>query len=279
MFLVKIIYVLLEVILIVISYFRCPRCDKLLKHSKCLAMHMKMVHRDPSLKFDCDQCAKNFSTEKRLEHHKRIHLPKEERQRYPCPYCDNMFMSRNGVALHIQTIHTQEKPFVCEECGKPFTTNHALKEHKVAHTDERPFQCLQCPKRFKNPQALKLHTDIHDGTEYICPICGQRLNTKKTLNRHMVVHSDVKKYKCQYCGNEYKRAKALKDHLILHTGLHPYSCPFCERTFVNGSNFRSHKLKMHPEELAALAASGLEEQPVNLPKLHQLQPRQQKSVN
>lgn len=89
----------------------------------------------------------------------------------------------------------------------------------------------------------------------------------------MVVHSDHKKYKCHYCGNEYKRSKALKNHLILHTGLRPYTCPFCDKTFANGSNCRSHKKKAHPEELAALEASGEVQRTANIPKLEFLMPK------
>jgi len=33
-----------------------------------------------------------------------------------------------------------------------------------------------------------------------------------------------------------------------------YVCGFCPKTFVNGSNCRKHKLKDHPEELAAFEA-------------------------
>lgn len=33
-----------------------------------------------------------------------------------------------------------------------------------------------------------------------------------------------------------------------------YICGFCPKTFVNGSNCRKHKLKDHPEELAAFEA-------------------------
>uniref|UniRef100_A0A182J2L0 C2H2-type domain-containing protein n=1 Tax=Anopheles atroparvus TaxID=41427 RepID=A0A182J2L0_ANOAO len=124
-------------------------------------------------------------------------------------------------------------------------------------------------------EATMIHEDIHNDTLYVCPHCGLQLNTKRTLNMHMVVHSDQKKYKCQYCGNEYKRSKALKAHLILHTGLRPYLCPFCDRTFANGSNCRSHKKKFHPLELAALEAAGGQKPATNIPKLENLQPKSQ----
>lgn len=51
-----------------------------------------------------------------------------------------------------------------------------------------------------------------------------------------------------------------QNHHNLHTGKRPYTCPFCSRTFANGSNCRSHKRRMHPEELrlyeAALTSNG-----------------------
>lgn len=237
---------------------------------------MKMLHpEDPTLQFDCDQCPKKFPSKQYLAHHKKIHLPLEERKRHPCPYCDKLFFTPCTVSTHIQSIHIGLKPFICEECGMAFSLIGALNAHKLAHSDEKPVQCPHCPKRFKTAHRLRRHEDTHQGTEYICPECGLKLNTKRTLKNHMVVHSDVKQFKCQYCGNEFKRAKTLKDHLILHTGMHPYSCPFCDRTFAHASNCRSHKLKMHPVELAALEASGLEPQPVCLPRLDQLQPMQQ----
>lgn len=119
----------------------------------------------------------------------------------------------------------------------------------------------------------KIHIDTHSDTQYVCPQCGLRLNTKRTLRRHMVVHSDQKRFKCQYCGNEFKRSKTLKNHLMLHTGYRPYKCPFCEKSFASGPNCRQHKKSAHPEELAALEASGHEIWAADVPKLEQLQPK------
>lgn len=116
---------------------------------------------------------------------------------------------------------------------------------------------------------FQAHEDVHND-RYVCSVCNATLNTKRTLRMHMLVHTDQKRFKCEHCGKEYKRAKALKSHLIIHTGLRPYQCPFCEKTYANGSNCRSHKKKAHPEELAALEASGKQSPATNIPKLEHL---------
>lgn len=57
----------------------------------------------------------------------------------------------------------------------------------------------------------------------------------------------------------------LQNHNNLHTGRRPYTCPFCSRTFANGSNCRSHKRRMHPEELRMYEASLLLKEEVHKP--------------
>ncbi|CRL02670.1 CLUMA_CG015854, isoform A [Clunio marinus] len=259
------------------NLFSCKFCDKIYSHQQSLQSHMRRTHPDTkNSSFLCLICPKQFDTERKLKVHNQSHLPDEKKMIHPCPYCDKRFTKSVNIQAHVRSIHQMERPFLCSECGKCFSTKGALKEHHVIHSDTYPYQCSFCPKKFKNLPRLKTHEDIHNPTQYICNICGISLNTKRTLKMHMVVHSDQKRYKCQCCGSSFKRSKALKNHLILHSGLRPYSCPFCDKTFANGSNCRSHKKKAHPAELAALEASGkvLNSAP-NIPSLEQLQPKVQ----
>lgn len=124
-----------------------------------------------------------------------------------CPHCDKRPVN---LREHIRAVHTKERPFICEQCGKCFVSKGALKEHQVVHNDDFPFLCSQCPKKFKKKRQLKNHIDTHTDNTYVCNICGLKFNTVQTRKKHMVVHSDVTKYKCKQCGKDFKRIRDYK---------------------------------------------------------------------
>ncbi|XP_055712280.1 zinc finger protein 184-like isoform X1 [Phlebotomus papatasi] len=252
----------------------CIECPKKFNRPHLLKEHILEEHRQEEMAHMCSVCSKRFSCAKKLKIHEISHLPVTEGLIYSCPHCDKKFNHKYKIPSHIRAMHTDDKPFVCEECGNSFKTRGALNAHQISHTEERTFQCSNCPKKFKNQRALKRHDeDTHQDTTHECPHCDLKLKNRRTFRSHLLVHSDIKKYKCNYCGSEFKRRKTFKDHLILHSGQRPYECPFCDKTFANGSNCLSHKRKAHPVELAALAASGEPTKITILPKLEHLQPK------
>lgn len=255
---------------------QCSECPRAYALAQTLQRHMRLEHgkanRQAKL-LPCEHCDKMFRSRYQLQRHMQQHLPMPKRKLYPCSNCGKKFTTSASAQSHAQYMHQEERPrpVICEQCGVAVHSLNALKEHLLSHTDYAPYECDVCKKCFKSVSRLKHHKETHDPHKYICPECGMQLNSRPTLNRHRLVHTDQMQHKCDYCGREFKRAKALKNHLILHTGLKPYSCDFCERTFANGSNCRTHKKKSHPEELAAQeAAGGGKSYNRNIPKLEAL---------
>ncbi|XP_067621085.1 zinc finger protein weckle-like isoform X2 [Eurosta solidaginis] len=247
--------------------FFCEECSLKFRRIGSYRLHLHRKHGIPLPTLTCAQCSKIFKTEYELKKHINIHRPTSEKNIFPCPQCDRKFQNKDYVATHIKFVHEDIRPFVCDECGEAVRTESALREHMLTHSDYAAFECVICKKCFKNRPRLKKHMETHSANKHTCDECGLQLNSRATLNLHKLVHSDEMPHKCDYCGRAFKRAKTLKSHLILHSGLKPYSCNFCDKKFANGPNCRTHKLKSHPKELAALEAAGEKAYTKNIPKL------------
>ncbi|XP_061835130.1 uncharacterized protein [Nerophis lumbriciformis] len=98
----------------------------------------------------------------RLEAVDQNHLCRD--RRFVCNYCGKRFTSSRSLETH-ERVHTGERPYSCGQCGKRFTQSGHLKTHQSVHTGERPFACQYCDKRFAGKQNLRIHLHKHHPAE------------------------------------------------------------------------------------------------------------------
>ncbi|XP_026314443.1 zinc finger protein 236-like [Hyposmocoma kahamanoa] len=120
-----------------------------------------------------------------------------------CPHCDKMFSSKQSKSMHIKAVHQGEKPYVCGECGVRFAYPRSLALHALSHRRQRApharrFACDLCGKVLNHPSSVVYHKEAeHAGQRYVCNKCGKSFKHKQLLQRHQLVHSQLRPYSCK----------------------------------------------------------------------------------
>lgn len=70
--------------------------------------------------------------------------------------CDVLFGRKANLEQHYR-IHTDERPYHCNQCSKTFRQKCHLDQHTKVHTGERPYDCTLCNKAFKQKGQLYNH--------------------------------------------------------------------------------------------------------------------------
>uniref|UniRef100_A0A182FKB6 Uncharacterized protein n=1 Tax=Anopheles albimanus TaxID=7167 RepID=A0A182FKB6_ANOAL len=192
-----------------IFLFACTKCEKKFKTQTRLDGHLR-EHQGlkPAV---CEICGKEFIKWFNLKMHIRQKHTDEKQPKVQCdfPGCELTYTTVANMRKHRKShdpnyMAPQPQQYICEQCGKSYTTAGALKAHTYSHTGDRPFACTLCEKKFVNSNKLRIHMMRHQGIKkYECPHCGMKKTTKNELRIHINHHTKERLSICSTCGQSF----------------------------------------------------------------------------
>lgn len=232
--------------------FSCQLCSCTYRTKMAYLAHCQR-HRRPKAIFECELCSRQFRSKDGLNYHRLNTCLRYECQHCKCTLASSVQLQQHLREVHQDTVspaHPQLRHngdpvtrCVCFMCGKAVKELN-LERHLRVHREERPFVCDLCGKSFKFKNSLREHIITEMGIkDYVCEVCGRKFVKRCYLTKHSRQHQHNSRpkpsYKCNLCDAQFKQRRQLSAHRQQHEQL---SCELCAKTFESQAQLQEHQL-------------------------------------
>jgi len=145
-------------------------CTYVASSQRLFQRHLSSRHSSvpASASFPCpvSGCTYTAVTETRLVRHKARHRVVENQlsdaelvERYRCTKCPYETTQREHFRRHVDSVHNNLRPFLCDICGRRFKRHDALLQHSAVHNDQSDarsniHRCSVCDRTFRSKVVL-----------------------------------------------------------------------------------------------------------------------------
>ncbi|KAK6469841.1 zinc finger protein 208-like [Huso huso] len=253
---------------------RCTECEKSYWSFRSLYTHKK-CHIKEALK---EEGGGGTPAEEKPSHNYQVGEGSSQKP-YPCPDCEKSYSSAGALHNHKKSSHKKpgnsvdswvtaprsrsrrprrftSKSYRCQDCGKRYSTQSALYNHKKSHVSltvpglqgaplqndvpsgrgAEPRKCQKCGKSFTTGSLLNTHRKQSWNSPYSCSLCCKGFPEEGELLRHM-----QRGHECRVCGMLFGALAELRLHLETHPGARPFRCLTCGLAFSHLKNLTRHQ--------------------------------------
>lgn len=134
------------------NFHKCPLCKDTFHKLVNLEAHMQTMKHFNN--FTCKICLKPFVTEVEvIEHFEQQHMNGKK-----CEDCSKRIRGPSDIGGHVRKLHmTQNYPYICQVCNLGFKRSIRLRDHELVHSEEKPFQCNECEMAYRWKRNLIAH--------------------------------------------------------------------------------------------------------------------------
>lgn len=181
-----------------------------------------------------------------------------------CHICKKVFSCTLTKRIHLRTIHSNERPYLCDFCSRNFKRKDHLTNHiKFVHEgmtlktkySKNSFLCSQCGRIFANKTSYKDHVNsVHNKLMlYRCEQCDLSFSRYSSFYHHRTVMKHRTQGQkqpyfgiCEHCGLEFESEYYHRRHVWKHE--EHLNCEMCAIEFTDRSSFLAHIQEIHTQE-------------------------------
>lgn len=221
----------------------CHLCGKPSSKAR-LAHHVGKQHQSNKVgRFECLDCARQFSKEELLKAHSLSYHGIGEEDLQSCANCKRMFGRDTGIHRHEKVCippPAKKVKFIHRDKNK---TTHI----KVPFDEDRPNNCPYEGCDFYHERRFTVRSHyIGAHCKQKCPYCGKILNFYHMENHIVMAHTKDYKHVCKVCNAGFFKEHRLTQHMDEeHVKELKYVCEECGKAFFSYKKMYSHYNKYH----------------------------------